>query len=105
MVEYCSGLHLRRRRRRHLSPGSLAGPCARGGHHTGARRQPRQVGWSRSATYVLIPGESLIDVAGREFVQLLVLSEDNDGDVDGAEDGKLMRLLEQAAFALQERAM
>ena len=30
------------------------------------------------------------------------MAEDDDGDVDGAEDGELMRLLEQAAFALQE---
>jgi len=30
------------------------------------------------------------------------MAEDDDSDVDGAEDGKLMRLLEQAAFALEE---
>lgn len=30
------------------------------------------------------------------------MPEDDDGDVDGAEDGELMGLLEQTAFALEE---
>jgi hypothetical protein len=30
------------------------------------------------------------------------VAEDDDGHVDGTEDGQLMRLLEQAAFSLQE---
>ena len=30
------------------------------------------------------------------------MSEDDYGDVDGAEDGELVRLLEQPAFALEE---
>lgn len=30
------------------------------------------------------------------------MAKDNDGDVDGAEDGELVRLLEQTAFALEE---
>ena len=32
------------------------------------------------------------------------MAEDDDGDVDGAQDGQLMRLLEQAALALEESA-
>lgn len=42
----------------------------------------------------------LIDVRGRVLVQLLIVSEYDHGDIDGAEDGELVRLLEQAAFAL-----
>ena len=30
------------------------------------------------------------------------MAEDDDGDIDGAEDGELVRLLEQAALALEE---
>jgi hypothetical protein len=54
------------------------------------------------AAIILVAANCLIDVAGRKLVQLLVVAKDDDSDVDGAEDGELMRLLEQAAFALQE---
>ena len=30
------------------------------------------------------------------------MAKDDDGDIDGAEDGELMRLLEQPAFSLEE---
>lgn len=52
----------------------------------------------------MVAADGLVDVAGRELVQLLVVAEDDDCDVDGAEDGKLMSLLEEAAFALQKGA-
>jgi hypothetical protein len=54
--------------------------------------------------YILVPANGLVDVARRKLVQLLVVAEDDDGDVNRAEHGELMRLLEQAAFALQESA-
>ena len=54
------------------------------------------------AAIVLEPPNDLIDVRGRVLIQLLVRPKDNDRDVDGAEYGQLMRLLEQAAFALEE---
>jgi hypothetical protein len=54
------------------------------------------------AAIVLVPANGLVDVAGREFVELLVVAEDDDGHVDGAEHRELMRLLEEAAFALEE---
>ena len=31
------------------------------------------------------------------------MTEDNDSDIDGTEDGELMRLLEQTTLSLQER--
>lgn len=31
------------------------------------------------------------------------MTEDNDSDIDGAEDGEFMRFFEQAALSLQER--
>jgi hypothetical protein len=52
----------------------------------------------------LVAANGLIDVARGELVQLLVVAEDDDGDIDGAEDGQLMGLFEQAAFALQKSA-
>jgi len=55
-----------------------------------------------SAAIILISADSLVNVARRELVQLLVVTENDDGYVDGAEYGKLMRLLEQTALALEE---
>jgi len=54
------------------------------------------------AAIVLEPSHNLVDVRGRVLVQLLIVPEDDDGDVDRAEDGKLVRFLEQTAFALEE---
>lgn len=54
------------------------------------------------ATYILISSNRLVDVARGEFVQLLVVTEDDDGHVDRAENRQLMRLLEQASFPLEE---
>jgi hypothetical protein len=33
------------------------------------------------AAIVLVPANGLVDVAGREFIELLVVAEDDDGDV------------------------
>lgn len=54
------------------------------------------------AAIVLEAAHDLVDVGGRVFVQLLIMAKDHNRDVDGAEDGELVRLLEQAAFALEE---
>lgn len=54
------------------------------------------------AAIVLETCDSLMNVAGRELVKLLVVAKDNDGDIDGAEYTQLVSLLEQAAFSLQE---
>lgn len=56
------------------------------------------------AAYILEAGDGLVDVAGRELVELLVVAKDDDCDVDGTEYTQLVCLLEQAAFALQESA-
>lgn len=53
-------------------------------------------------TYVLKPPNDLVDVRRRVLVQLLVVPKDNNSDVDGAQDGELMRLLEQTTFALEK---
>jgi hypothetical protein len=54
--------------------------------------------------YILVPANGLVDVARRKLVQLLVVAEDDDGDVNRAQHRQLVRLLEQAAFALQKSA-
>lgn len=56
-------------------------------------------------TYILKTCDSLMDVAGRELVKLLVIAEDNDSDIDRAEYAQFVGLLEQAAFSLQEGAV
>jgi hypothetical protein len=52
--------------------------------------------------HILISADGLIDIARGELVQLLVVAEDDDGDIDGAEDGQLVRLLEQTTFTLEK---
>jgi len=56
----------------------------------------------RDATYILISTDGLIDISGRKFIQFLIMAEDNDSHVDRAENGKLMRFLEQSTFSLEK---
>jgi uncharacterized membrane protein YebE (DUF533 family) len=53
----------------------------------------------------LVPANRFVDIARGKFVELLVVAEDDDGHVDGAEHRELMRLLEETAFALEEGAV
>ncbi len=41
-------------------------------------------------------------IGRRVLVELLVITKDEDGDIDRAKHGELMSLLEETAFALQE---
>ena len=50
----------------------------------------------------MISSQDLSNITTRVFVQLLIISKDYDRDIDRAENRELMRLLEQAAFALEE---
>lgn len=52
---------------------------------------------------VLVSVQDLSNITTRIFVQLLIIAKDYDRDINGTENGELMRLLEQAAFALKER--
>lgn len=52
--------------------------------------------------YVLIAPDCFVDVTRRKLIQLFVVPEDDNRDIDRTEDGKLMRLLEQTAFALEK---
>ena len=54
------------------------------------------------AAIVLEASYCFLDISRRVLVQLLVVSKDDDGDIDRAEDGELMRLLEQPSLALQK---
>ena len=51
---------------------------------------------------VLELADGLAYIVGGEFVELLVMAKDDDGDFDLTEDGQLVGLFEQAAFALEE---
>ena len=48
----------------------------------------------------MITTDGLIDITGRKFVEFLIVAEDDDGDVDGAEDPELVGLLEETVLAL-----
>lgn len=72
-------------------------------HHTVQSVSANHWLWN-AAAYILVPSDGLVDVARRELVELLVVPKDDDCNVDGAEDGKLVSLLEEAAFALQKGA-
>lgn len=52
---------------------------------------------------VLVPGDEISHIRRRVLVELLVVAKDEDGDIDGAEDGQLVGLFEQTALSLQER--
>jgi hypothetical protein len=56
----------------------------------------------RQATYILISCEDLSNIATRVLVQFLVVAKDYNCDIDGTKDGKLMRLFEKTAFALEK---
>lgn len=55
-------------------------------------------------TYVLISANGLVDVAGRKLVQLLVVAENDHGDINRAKDRQLVSLLEEASFAFEKGA-
>ena len=55
-------------------------------------------------THVLISSYCVLYVAGRILIQLFVVAKNDDGHVDGAEDGEFVGLLEKSTFALEECA-
>lgn len=50
----------------------------------------------------MVSAEGLLDVGRGELVELLVVAEDDDGDIDRAEDGELMSLLEEPSLAFEK---
>lgn len=55
-----------------------------------------------SCTYVLEPPNCVIDITRRVFIQFLVVAKYYHSDIDGTEDGELVRLFEKTAFALEK---
>lgn len=53
-------------------------------------------------THILKSANRLVNIARREIIELLVMAKNDDGNINGTEDGKLVRFLEQAPFALQK---
>lgn len=51
---------------------------------------------------ILVSTDGLGNVSRREFVELLIVAKNDDGDVDGAEDGEFVRFFEETSFALQK---
>jgi uncharacterized membrane protein len=56
----------------------------------------------KTGTYVLISSQDLPNFTTRVLIQLFIIPKDYDRDIDRTKDGKLMRLLEQTAFALKK---
>jgi hypothetical protein len=54
------------------------------------------------ATVILKAADDVVDVVGGVLIQLLVVAEDDDGDIDGAEDGEFVGLFEETTLALEE---
>lgn len=55
-------------------------------------------------TNALMSSDELVDIAGRVFVELLILTKNDDCYIDLAKHGQFMRFLEQTALALNEGA-
>lgn len=53
-------------------------------------------------THILKSSDRLIDITGGIFVELLVVTKNDDGHVDGAQHRELVGLLEQSALSLEE---
>jgi hypothetical protein len=66
-----------------------------------AREGPRRMERLR-VTYELVSGNEVAHIARGVLINLLVVAEDEDGDIDRAQDGELVSLLEQATLALEE---
>ncbi len=56
-------------------------------------------------TYILIATESLVHVTRGVLIEFLVVTENDNGDIDGTKNGQLMGLLEQSTFTLEECPM
>lgn len=55
------------------------------------------------STHVLVPAYGLLDITGRELVKLLVVTEYDDSNIHGAQDGKFVGLFEQPSFPFEKR--
>ena len=53
-------------------------------------------------THILVLGHEFVHVARRVRVRFLVISKDKDGDIDGAKDGELVCLFEEATLSLEK---
>lgn len=56
------------------------------------------------SAYVLISSNGLVDVAGRELIELFVMSKYYDSHIDLAQHRKFVGLLEKTTLSLQEGA-
>lgn len=61
-------------------------------------KRPKQ----HSTTYIGVPCDHLPHVSRRILVQLLVVAKDEDGNIDTAEYGQLVRLLKETSLSFQE---
>lgn len=79
--------------------------CVRGLHHTGKVLAKTKTKFVETAAHVLKPSNCFIDIPRGKLVQLFVMPKDNHCDINRAQNGKLMSLLEKPAFAFEKSPM
>ena len=56
----------------------------------------------RNMAHILITSQRLIDITRRELVQFLVMTKDDNSNIDRTQDGQLVRLLEKTSLSLEK---
>lgn len=79
--------------------------CVHGPHHTRKALAKLKKIVDEQTAHVLEPSNYFIDVPRRELVQFFVMPKDYHRDINRAQDGKLMSLLEKPTFAFEKSAM
>lgn len=76
-----------------------------GRHHTRRALAKLKKIVDEQAAHILEPPNYFIDVPRRELVQFFIMPKDDHRDINRAQHGKLMSLLEKATFAFEKSTM
>lgn len=79
--------------------------CVHGLHRTGKALAKTKKIFHETAAHILEPSNCFIDVPRGKLVQFFVMPKDNHCDIDRAQNGKLMSLLEKPTFAFEKSPM
>lgn len=76
--------------------------CVHGRHHTKKALAKLKKIVDEQTAHILEPPNYFMDISGREFVQFFVMTKDYHRDINRAQHGKLMSLLEKATFTFEK---
>lgn len=79
--------------------------CVHGLHHTRKALAKLKKIVDEQTAHILEPPNYFIDVPRRELVQFFVMPKDYHRDINRAQHGELMSLLEKPTFAFEKSAM